>query len=214
MTSMEFQQIRDRLVLAALPHATFEGWSPKALAEAARDEGMDPSLAERAFLGGPVEAVEHFSRLADRLMLADLMDLDLESMRVTDRVFTAMRARLSRWSHQREAIRRAFSLLALPVNTPAAARATFATVDAIWHAAGDSSHDFSWYTRRATLAAVYSATVLYWLEDQSEDCADTWDFLRRRLADVGRVTKARKRVETWLEKLPQPGRLMPPLLRR
>lgn len=214
MTAMEFQQIRDRLVLAALPHVTFEGWNLKALAEAARDEGMDPSLAERAFLGGPVEAVEHFSRMADRLMLVDLSEMDLEAMRVTDRVFTAVRARLERWSGQREAIRRAFSLLALPTNAGTAARATFATVDAVWHAVGDSSHDFSWYTRRATLAAVYSATVLYWLEDQSEDCADTWAFLRRRLADVGRVTKARKRVEGWLDKLPQPGRLVPPALRR
>ncbi len=67
--------------------------------------------------------------------------------------------------------------------------------DAIWHAAGDRSADFSWYTKRAILAAVYSATVLYWLRDTSEDDAATLAFLDRRLAGVGRIGRLRKRVE-------------------
>lgn len=203
----DFRELRDRLVLAALPHVVFDGWSARALAEAARDEGLDPTMPERAFPGGAVEAVEHFIGMADRVMLADLAVADLESMRIPDRVFSAIKVRMERWAHHKEAIRRATALLALPTNAGVAARATFATVDAIWHAAGDTSHDFSWYTKRATLAAVYSATTLYWLDDSSEDGADTLAFLRRRLADVGRVTKARKRVEAWLDKLPRPGRM-------
>lgn len=210
MTAMDFQRTRDRLVLAALPHVAFDGWSAKALVEAAKDEGLDPSLAERAFLGGPVEAVEHFIELADRLMAQDLAGRDLAAMRVPDRIFAAIRVRLERCAPHREAIRRATSLLALPVNAGAAARATFGTVDAMWRAAGDAAHDFSWYTKRATLAAVYAATMLYWLDDGSEDHADTLAFLRRRLADVGRITKTRKQVEAWLESLPHPGRLARP----
>lgn len=210
MTAMEFQRLRDRLVLAALPHVAFDGWSAKSLVAAARDEGLDPSLAERAFLGGPVEAVEHFIALADRLMEEDLAREDLAARRIPDRVFTAIRVRLERWAPHREAIRRATSLLALPLNAGVAARATFGTVDAMWRAAGDASHDFSWYTKRATLAAVYSATMLYWLDDPSEDNADTLAFLKRRLGDVGKITRTRKQVEAWLEKLPHPGRLVRP----
>lgn len=203
---MEFQDIRDRLVLAALAHAVFDGWSLKALAAAARDEGLDPSLAERAFLGGPVDAVEHFAELADRMMMADLALVDLSTISVPDRIFLAIEARLKRWAPHREAVRRAMAVLALPPHAGVAARVTFRTVDAIWHAAGDASHDFSWYTRRATLAAVYSATMLYWLDDPSEDSTDSWAFLRRRLRDVGRITSTRKRVEAWLKKVPRPGR--------
>lgn len=210
---MKFERVRDRLVLAALPHVAFDGWSGKALTAAARDEAMDPTMGERAFLGGPVAAVEHFVALADRLMEQDLAGIDLAAMRIPDRVFTAIRVRLDRWAPHREAIRRATSLLALPVNAAAAARATFGTVDAIWRAAGDTAHDFSWYTKRATLAAVYSATMLYWLDDASEGNADTLAFLRRRLADVGRITRTRRQVEAWLEKLPHPGRMTRPAAR-
>lgn len=201
---MEFEQIRDRLVLAALPHVVFDGWSMKALRQAAADEGLDASLAERAFMGGPLAAVEHFIALADRLMADDVATVDLAAMRVSDRVFKIIEVRLVRWAPHREAIRRALAVLAL--NPLAAARATGRTADAIWRLAGDASADFSWYTRRATLAAVYSATTLYWLEDASDDLADTWVFLRRRLGDIGRVTGLRKRMQGWLEKAPRrPG---------
>lgn len=197
---MDFQQIRDRLVQAALPHVVFDGWSTKALAEAAVAEGLDATLAERAFMGGPVDAVEHFIDLADRLMAEDVAGLDLAAMRVPDRVFAILDGRFRRWAPQREAVRRALAVLAL--NPLAAARATARTVDAVWALAGDRSHDFSWYTRRATLGAVYSATVLFWLEDESEDGAETRAFLRRRLGDVGRVIGARKRLTGWLASLP------------
>lgn len=197
---MDFQQIRDRLVQAALPHVVFDGWSVKALAEAAMAEGLDATLAERAFMGGPADAVEHFIDLADRLMGEDVAGRDLAAMRVPDRVFAILDARFRRWAPHREAVRRALAVLAL--NPLAAARATARTVDAVWALAGDRSHDFSWYTRRATLGAVYSATVLFWLEDESEDGAETRAFLRRRLGDVGRVTGARKRLTGWLASLP------------
>lgn len=200
MTSMDFQQIRDRLVLAALPHVAFDGWSVRALAEAAAAEGLDTTLAERAFLGGPGAAVEHFIDLADRLMAEDMAQTDLAALRVPDRVFAILDARFRRWAPHREAVRRALAVLAL--KPAAAARATARTVDAVWALAGDRSNDFSWYTRRATLGAVYTATVLFWLEDESEDGIETRAFLRRRLGDVGRVTGLRKRLQGWLGGLP------------
>lgn len=203
--AMDFQDIRDRLILAALPHAVFDGWGTKTLTLAALDLDLDTSLAERAFMGGAVEAVVHFADLGDRLMVADCAGIDFAQLGTAARVRTLIKARLTRWAPHREALRRGLSLLALPVNAAAAAKATARTVDCIWRAAGDQSHDFSWYTKRATLAAVYGATLMYWLDDPSEDCADTWAFLDRRLADVGRVTKARKGVEKWLSSLPLPA---------
>jgi ubiquinone biosynthesis protein COQ9 len=77
-------------------------------------------------------------------------------------------------------------------------------VDAIWHAAGDRSADFSWYTKRAILAAVYSATVLYWLRDASEEDEATLAFLDRRLAGVGRIGRLRGRAEAALARVPRP----------
>ncbi len=81
-------------------------------------------------------------------------------------------------------------------------------MDAIWHAAGDRAADFSWYTKRATLAGVYTATLLFWLRDTSEEDADTLAFLDRRLAGVGKIGAVRRRLERAAE------RLRPPALRK
>jgi ubiquinone biosynthesis protein COQ9 len=89
-----------------------------------------------------------------------------------------------------------------------AIRLLYETVDGIWYAAGDSATDFSFYTKRATLAGIYAATLLYWLEDRSPGFADTRAFLDRRLAEVARIGQARHRFQTTLDRLPNPLRLL------
>ena len=84
----------------------------------------------------------------------------------------------------------------------------YQTVDDIWWATGDRATDFSFYTKRLTLAGIYAATVLYWLEDGSEDFADTRAFLEWRLAQVARLGRARQQLETAFERLPNPMRLL------
>lgn len=75
-------------------------------------------------------------------------------------------------------------MLAQPGALPGALQALAGMVDAIWLACGDTSEDYNWYTKRALLAGVYSATELYMLTDSSPGYADTWGALSRRLDDV------------------------------
>ena len=72
-------------------------------------------------------------------------------------------------------------------------RATAGAVDAMWHAAGDSSADFSWYTRRATLAGIYTTTIAWWLRDEDPSIFGAMQFLDRRLADLSRLQKLRRK---------------------
>jgi ubiquinone biosynthesis protein COQ9 len=108
----------------------------------------------------------------------------------------------------REAVRRALSVLALPQHAPLGLRLLYGTVDAAWYGAGDRTTDFSFYTKRLTLAAIYAATLLYWLEDHSPDFADTHAFLDRRLAEVAVIGSARQRLGTAVERFPNPVRLL------
>jgi ubiquinone biosynthesis protein COQ9 len=118
-------------------------------------------------------------------------------MKVRDRIRSAVRIRLERHAGERDAARRALSLLALPLNAALGLKLLYRTVDAMWYAAGDTSVDFNFYTKRATLAGVYSATLLYWLNDRTEGGQGTWDFLDRRLDDVMRIEKIKSQVRAW-----------------
>ncbi len=65
----------------------------------------------------------------------------------------------------------------------------------MWRAAGDTSTDFNFYTKRAILAGVYSATLMRWFTDDSEDEGATRAFLDRRIDEVMRFEKAQGRCE-------------------
>ena len=188
---------RDAAVEAMLPNVPFDGWTMKALRAGLAGAAMPADEAELLFPGGAADMIEVFCDLADRRMAAE----GLNETGVSARVRALIALRLRRNRPHKEAIRRALAVLALPGNGRVAARITARTVDAIWYAAGDRSVDFGWYTKRAILTAVYGATLLFWLRDSSEDDADTLAFLDRRLRDVGRIGKARGRMEGMLGRL-------------
>lgn len=179
--------MRDRLLDAALRHVPFDGWSAAALAAGARDCGIDAEAARAACPGGVAGALTRFSRRADRAMVAALAAADTSDMRLRERVAFAVEARLAVLEPHREAVRRGLSWLALPQNAALGARLLYRTVDDIWYAAGDRSADFSFYTKRALLAGVVASTTLFWLDDRSENGAATRGFLERRIADVLRI---------------------------
>ena len=199
---MSIDETRDRLIAAALAHVPFDGWTGRALRAGAADLGLDPALAANAFPGGPAELLEAFSADIDRRMLAALEARDLKAMKHRHRVATAVRARLELLAPQREAVRRGLSFLTLPRNAALGAKCLYRSVDAIWHAAGDTSTDYNFYTKRLLLAGVYSATLLFWLNDESEDFSETWAFLDRRLAEVIKIGGGLGRVLGGLLDLP------------
>jgi len=202
--SDEFEALREALLVATLPHVAFEGWTHGALRAGAAAAGLEAGDVQRAFPGGPIEAIDAFNRLADRKMVEALQAIDLDAIRTRDRIAAALRARLEWATPHKEAVRRALTLLALPFNAPRALGMLHRTVDAAWHAAGDRSTDYNWYTKRGLLAGVYSATVLYWLGDKSEGHADTWTFLDRRIDNVMRIGGAIGRATKALGELRNP----------
>lgn len=187
---------RDAVIDALLPQVPFDGWTTKALRQALVSIGQHPDDAPLLFPGGAAEMITAFCALADERMEQAAAEADLAAYRIPGRVRAIIAIRLEQNRLNKEAIRRALSWLAIPTNTPLAVKTTAATVDAIWQAAGDTSADFSWYTKRGILAGVYSSTLLYWLRDTSDDDEATLSFLSRRLDNVGQIGKLRKNIES------------------
>jgi len=185
----ERSEVRDAALAAMLAHVAAFGWTRRALGAA----GVDPLDADRLFPGGAAALVEAWIDLADRRMEAAMAARDLAALRLPERVRLAVALRLAEARPHRAALRRAMAVLALPGNARTAARVLARTVDAIWFAAGDRSADGAWYSKRFVLAAIYAATLLFWLHDDSDDDEATLAFLDRRLAGHARFHRAQRR---------------------
>lgn len=189
--------LRDQLADAVAVEAAFEGWSRTALTAAARQLELPAGEADRLFPGGALQVLTFASERADLRTVEDMEKEGVASLKIRDRIKAAVRIRLERHAGEREAARRALAALSLPFNTGLALKLLYKTVDAMWYAAGDTSTDFNFYTKRATLAGVYSATLLYWLSDRSPGSAATWAFLDRRIDDVMKIEKLKSQVRSW-----------------
>ena len=172
----------DRLVNAALPYVAFDGWSRATLTSAIADSGIAAGLAHALVPRGPVDLALAYHRMGDQAMTRALHATDLSTLRFREKVTLAVRLRLA--DANREVVRRGTALFALPQHAADGAKAIWGTADAIWTALGDPSRDVNWYSKRATLSAVYGATVLYWLGDETPNQSDTWEFLDRRIENV------------------------------
>ncbi len=199
-----YETVRAAILAAALPDVPFDGWTGKSMRNAAKKAGVEGGLARLAFPGGTVDLVSYFAADGDRRMAEELALHDLAAMKVRERITFAVRTRLEVDEENREALRRATAYLALPTSGTAGVRALYATVDAIWRAAGDTSTDYNFYTKRLILSGVYSSTLAIWFGDDSEGFEKTWAFLDRRISDVMQIEKVKGRAEKILKAIPSP----------
>lgn len=184
-------EIRATLAPGIAANAAFDGWADAARDMAADTAGIDRDVAALAFDGGAPAMIEAWFAAIDAAMAEELPAQTLAAMKIRARVAALVEARLDTLAPRREALRRALAILAMPQNLPLAARLGWRSVDAMWHAAGDTATDYNHYTKRAMLLAVYGATVTVFLDDDSERQVDTRAFLARRIDGIMRFEKAK-----------------------
>jgi ubiquinone biosynthesis protein COQ9 len=184
---------------AMLPLVPLYGWTSRALAEGLKESGVDASEIAWRFPGGAPEMIETFFALSlERAVVRAAPEMAGE-MRLGKRVRAMVGALLAELALHKDATRRALSWLILPRQAGLSARLITTLVDGIWHAAGDQSADFSWYTKRASLAAILLPTLLFWLNDMDFDNETTLAFFDRRLQGLSAVGQARARVQKLCE---------------
>ena len=202
-TTKHLKKIRRKLLAAALERAPFEGWSAATLTHAEKDAGLDPGSAELACPKGVVDLIDFWAREADKATRKALGELDLDQMRIRDKVRAGVLARIEAIGvEHREAARRAALRLALPDAAPRASRMLWRASDTIWRGIGDTSTDGNFYSKRAILSGVLGSTLAVWFEDEAED--KTRAFLDRRVENVMAFEKAKAQARKFGEGLPDP----------
>lgn len=199
--------LRPRLVAAMLPNVPFDGWTAEARDAAADAEAIDRDIAAMA-LPDAVAMTDAYTLRADALMIDAMRAAGVDTMKIRDRIRLALRTRLEQAGDDREAVRRALAVMTMPQNAALGFRTLWRTADAMWRAAGDTATDFNHYSKRAILGSVYSASLLYWLDDESEGHAETWGFIDRRIDGIMRFEKSKAQVKQALAWVPDPARFL------
>lgn len=174
--------------------AAFDGWTMAAVEMAAQETGVDPGTARIAFPGGAMDMIDAWTQSVDAQMAEALPAAQIGNLPIRERIRRLIQFRLDAVGADREALRRALSIMAMPQNLARAAQLGWRSADAMWRLAGDVATDFNHYTKRATLGSIYAATLTVFAHDTSEDLAETRAFLDRRIEGVMKFEKAKGRL--------------------
>ncbi|MBB4632474.1 COQ9 family protein [Sphingosinicella soli] len=205
---MTLDELRPVLIEALLPNVAFDGWSETALDAAAITVGIPADRARLVFSGGAADMIDAWIQKADRDMATELERRGGGTLKIRDRITTAIRIRIEQARPHKEAVRRALAVLAQPQHAAFSARTLWRSADAMWRAAGDSATDFNYYTKRMSLGAVYAATLLFWLQDESENDTETFAFLDRRIETIMQVEKMKARFREQASHRPRLSRFL------
>ncbi len=202
------EEIRVALAPVLGRHAGFDGWSDAAVHAAADEVGVDRDVAMLAFKGKAIDMIDAWIEGFDLELARRLPAEKLSAMKIRDRITALLATRLEIMAPDRESLRRALAIMAMPQNLAKAAKMGWRSADRMWRLAGDTSSDFNHYTKRMTLSAVYASTISVFVNDDSENFADSRAFLDRRIDNVMQFEKVKFQAKQRKEYVPSLSRFI------
>ena len=179
-----------------------------AVAAAAEEVGVDIDVAQLAYKDGAMAMIDGWIDSVDREVAHRLPPEKLNAMKIRQRITALLATRLDIMASDREALRRALGVMAMPQNLARAAKIGWRTADRNWRLAGDTATDFNHYTKRITLSAVYGSLLVVFVNDDSENSAESRAFLDRRIDNVMQFEKAKAQAKSRSDYVPSLSRFI------
>jgi len=200
--------IRAQILNTALEYVPTHGWSERAIQEAVQALELSGASVGMFKRGGAdmvlhfieecnVELSEHLAAISRKRRIEG-SDGEHDIGKFLE---DAMETRLRMVIPYIDSWPQAMTLMAHPAAAQDALEQGANMVDEIWHYAGDTAVDMTWYAKRGILGAVYAATELYMLQDKSPDFQDTWQFMHRRMEDINSLKTAKNSIENAAQDL-------------
>ena len=201
-------EIRLALAPAVGRNAAFDGWTGAAVDLAADEFGIDRDVAGLAFKDGAMALIDAWIDSIDIELAERLPPEKLNAMKIRQRITALLATRMEIMAPDRESLRRAMAIMAMPQNLARAAKIGWRSMDRMWRMAGDTASDFNHYTKRLTLSAVYGSLLTVFVNDESEDFADSRAFLDRRIDNVMQFEKVKAQAKARREFVPSLSRFI------
>ena len=201
-------EVRAALAPIIARNAGFDGWSDAAVHAAADEAGVDRDVAKLAFKDNAIDMIDAWIDSIDMELAHRLRAEKLAAMKIRDRITALLATRLEIMAPDRESLRRAMAIMAMPQNLVRSAKIGWRSADRMWRLAGDTASDFNHYTKRMTLSAVYASTLSVFVNDDSDNFADARAFLDRRIDNVMQFEKVKFQAKQRQEYVPSLSRFI------
>jgi len=180
--------------------AVFTGWNASSLQESVSRAGWSEFDLHRKLPDALDNMALYYVEIINAEHEEALNKAQLASMKMGERIKYILRSRIEIIA-KNKALAQSFSAyLSNPMHSGLAIKCLYESVDFMWRIAGDKSLDFNFYTKRGTLAIIYSKIILYYFSDDSENHAKTDDFINKQVNMVLKFGKFKQSVHQLFTK--------------
>ena len=166
-----------------LKNAAFDGWTDENLLKSTEISGFEPEYALLVFSGGLEEITQYFHLSLNKSIEEEFLSNN-SFTKIHEKIIFAMELKFAKYDFHKEAMRCLMKYNLKPQNILSAKSRLWETCDVIWRLAGDKSTDFNYYSKRSILAALYSSSFIYFMNDDSEGYSETKVFIRNRIKNA------------------------------
>ncbi|QQV75421.1 hypothetical protein H6P87_00978 [Rickettsia tillamookensis] len=167
----------------------FNEWNNKLLEEAEEKCGFAKGYSLIVFPEGLSEIIEFFESYLDNIMLESLSKVE-EPQKIREKIFLAVKIRIKSVLPIIHSKNAAYFAL----NPMQGTEVAFRSCDAIWRYAGDKSLDFNYYTKRGLLLSVYVSSILFYIQDESENYIETDKFIETSVENIVKTFSQMKKL--------------------
>jgi ubiquinone biosynthesis protein COQ9 len=196
--SKQIDQEKQLILKNFLKNAPFDNWSISNLMKSSEGSGFAAEYALLLFPNGVEDLTKYFHQAMNNEMEEAFINNPYN--KAHEKVIHLIELKFALYNKYKEAVCCLVKYNLKPQNILLAKSMLWETCNKIWYLAGDKSTDHNYYTKRGLLAAVYSSSLVYFLNDNSEDYYKTREFIRSRIANVLALGKWKKSGLDFLKK--------------
>jgi ubiquinone biosynthesis protein COQ9 len=176
---IEFIQVLSSLLL-------FDDWNERLLTDTEAKCGFAQGYYHIIFPDGLREIIDFFEQYQDQKML-ELLSNHETPVKITEKISLALRIRIKHCVPKLIYSRNNNYFTKLG-NVLFASKIAFRSCDLIWRYAGDKSIDYNYYSKRSLLVNVYVRSIIFYMQDDSENNVATDQYITNSLSDIIKIS--------------------------
>lgn len=175
-----------------------EGWSEKVLKQLLQN-GVEKSDLVTYFQYDYKELLKYSLEELNNSLEKEINKINIINYSLNKRIKKILMLRFNILNNDKEFYKKTFYHLLIPSNNKIMKSSLYKSVDTMWYLAGDNSTDFNFYTKRLTLAGIYS-NALYILFNKNFDEVES--NIDRNLKKISKIPKIKDRISFIKDNIP------------
>jgi len=175
-----------------------DGWSKKILKKLISNEIKSSDLLF-FFPNGHIDLLNFALTEVNISLEKKIKKINIINFPLSLRIKKILTTRLEIFDEDKIFYKKTFNHLILPQNSKFMKKNLYISIDNMWYLAGDNSTDFSYYTKRLTLAAVYTNALFVFFNKDIKQAVLNID---KNLEKISKIPKIKKRLSFFKDNLP------------